>query len=299
MRIRHLRYFLIVAEEQNFARAAAKVHIEASPLSRAMKELESDLGVHLFRRNKGRIQLTWAGEVFRKEARRILTFIEDARVRVRAAAQGYQEQLRIGLTDRLAQPQLARLLALCREEEPLTTIRITEMTVNEMVDALNHGQIDAGFTVHATPGDGLHTQRVWLDNPVIAIPKHHPLLALDTVPLNEAAQYPLILYHPELCSGGHDVVHRWFQDAALQPPSNTDYVSGHEAMMMLVAAGYGIGIGLESQITLYSHPVVIIRPTTDNITNAATFIAIPDKPPSDELIRFITRAQHIGGLEKM
>lgn len=88
MRIRHLRYFLVVADELSFSRAAARVHIEPSPLSRAIKELEAELGVRLLQRNRGRIKLTWAGEVFREEARRMLTFMDGARTRVQAAARG-------------------------------------------------------------------------------------------------------------------------------------------------------------------------------------------------------------------
>ncbi|EPB9498152.1 LysR family transcriptional regulator [Pseudomonas aeruginosa] len=76
MRIRHLHYFLIVAEEQSFARVATRVHIEASPLSRAISELESQLGVKLFGRTKGSIKLTWPGEAFRDEAWPILSFVE-------------------------------------------------------------------------------------------------------------------------------------------------------------------------------------------------------------------------------
>ncbi|MDM3063963.1 LysR family transcriptional regulator [Citrobacter sp. CK180] len=132
MRIRHLHYFLIVAEEQSFARAAARVHIEPSPLSRAIKELETQLGVRLLDRTKGRIRLTWPGEVFREEARRMLAFMDNAQTRVNSASQGYRGRLRIGLADSLAQPRLTRLLARCREEEPRTEIRIDEMTVNEM-----------------------------------------------------------------------------------------------------------------------------------------------------------------------
>lgn len=91
MRIRHLRYFLIVAEEQSFARAATRVHIEASPLSRAIKELENQLGVELLQRTKVRIQLTWPGEVFREEARRIVAYFENAQTRVHSASKGYHD----------------------------------------------------------------------------------------------------------------------------------------------------------------------------------------------------------------
>ncbi|OWJ93224.1 LysR family transcriptional regulator [Pseudomonas sp. A46] len=294
MRIRYLRYFLVVAEELCFSRAAARVHIEPSPLSRAIKELELGLGVSLFQRTKAGIRLTWAGEVFQEEARRVLRFMEDAQSRVHAAEKGYRGRLRIGLTDSLAQPSLAKLLARCREEEPLTEVKIVEMTVSEMVKALEHDQIDAGFTVHTELSTRLVKEVVWTDRPVIAIPRNHPLLSLEKIPLQEVSRHPLILCHPESCSGGYNVIRRWFREYALPMPSIAEYVSGHEPMMMLVAAGYGIGVGLASQITLYSHPDVIIRPVTDDVPSTATFITMFDKPCAEELSRFISRAHQVG-----
>jgi DNA-binding transcriptional LysR family regulator len=116
--------------------------------------LESDPEVHLICRQHGHLQLTRAGETFRNEARRrMLSFLESACARVHAVEHGYHGQIRIGLTDHLAQPQLIRLLARCREEEPHTDIHILEMSVDEMGEALDHGRIDAGFTVHPEPGD--------------------------------------------------------------------------------------------------------------------------------------------------
>jgi DNA-binding transcriptional LysR family regulator len=294
MRIRHLHYFLVVAEELSFSRAAARVHIEPSPLSRAIKELESELGVRLLQRTKRHIHLTWAGEVFREEARRMLSFMEGAQNRVQAAEKGYRGRLRIGLTDSLAQPRFTKLLARCREEEPFTQVKIVEMTVNEMVKALAHDQIDAGFTVHTGLSTGLIKEVVWTDRPVIAIPKNHPLLSFEKIPLREVVRHTLILCHPELCSGGYEVTHRTFREFTVPLPEIAEYVSGHEPMMMLVAAGYGIGFGLESQVTLYNHPDVIIRPVTDDVPSAATFITMLDQPPSEELSRFITRAQRVG-----
>ncbi|QNE50844.1 LysR family transcriptional regulator [Klebsiella michiganensis] len=295
MRIRHLRYFLIVAEEQNFVRAAARVHIEPSPLSRAIKELENQLGVRLLYRTKGRIRLTWPGEVFCEEARHMLALMDNAQARVNSASQGYRGRLRIGLADSLAQPRLTQLLARCREEEPRTEIRVAEMTVNEMLQALHHDQIDVGFTVDGEATNGCVKTMVWADRPVIAIPTHHPLLSFDKVHLGEVLRYSLILCHPERCEGGHNVIRRWFNDGGLPSPSVAEYVSGHEMMIMLVAAGYGVGIGLKSQIALYSHPDVIIRPVADEVPNVATFIVVPEKPVSSELERFMKRAQEIGG----
>ncbi|CAI2479861.1 Cyn operon transcriptional activator [Serratia ficaria] len=294
MRIRHLHYFLIVAEEQSFTRAAARVHIEPSPLSRAIKELENQLGVRLLDRAKGRIRLTWPGEVFREEARRMLAFMDSAQTRVNSASQGYRGRLRIGLADSLAQPRLTRLLARCREEEPRTEVRIAEMTVQEMLQALRHDQIDVGFTVDGEAVNSCVKEPVWAERPAIAIPTHHPLLSFDKVPLEEALRYPLIFCHPEQCAGGHNVIRRWFNDGLSPSLSVAEYVSGHEPMIMLVAAGYGIGIGLESQMALYSHPDVIVRPVADEVPDSTTFIVVPDRPASKEMERFIKRAQEIG-----
>lgn len=296
MRIRHLHYFLVVAEEQSFARAAARVHIEPSPLSRAIRDLEHQLGVQLLHRAKGRIRLTWAGQVFREEARRIVTFIESAKNRVQSASQGFHGRLRIGLADSLAQPRLTRLLARCREEEPRTEVRIIEMSVNEMLQALSHDQIDIGFTVDNSNTPGYRKEAVWTERPAIAIPTHHPLLSHETIPVSEALRYPLVLCHPERCAGGYNVIRRWFNDSSLPSPNIAEYVSGHEPMIMLVAAGYGIGIGLESQISLYSHPDVIIRAAANEIPDTATYIVTLENNSSVELKRFIERAFIIGGM---
>ncbi len=295
MRLRNFRYFLVVAEEKSFTRAATRVHIEPSPLSRAIKELEAHFGVQLLNRSKGRIRLTWAGEVFRDEAQRILAFLDSAQTRVKSASQGYRGQLRIGLSDNLAQPNLTKLLALSREEEPQTEVRIAEMTTREMLQAIRLDQIDAGFTIDAEAmNDSLKTV-VWMERPVIVVPARHPLLALERVPLREAQRYPLILYHPERCAAGHKVISQWLHSSPCPALTVAEYVSGHEPMLMLVAAGYGIGIGLASQTAIYNHPEVVVRPVHDENLQVSTFIAVSDdRPISPELERFIKRACQIG-----
>lgn len=295
MRLRHLRYFLEVAKEKSFTRAAAKVNIESSPLSRAIKDLEAQLGVQLLYRTKGRIDLTWAGEVFVDEARRILAFVEMAQARVKSAAQGYRGHLRVGLADGLAQPNLTRLLARCREDEPRTEIQIFEMTLSEMLVALKHDQLDAGFTIDSDESSGCSQTPVWIERPAFAVPTRHPLLALDRIPLSEAARYPLIMCHPERCASGYKAIRRWLQDSKHEMPVVAQHVSSHEPMMMLVAAGYGIGIGLASQIALYTHPDVIVRPLFDQALEVTTSIITSDeRQTSPELERFMVRAREIG-----
>ncbi len=99
MELRHLRYFLAVAEELHFARAAERLHIEQSPLSRAIKELEEELGVVLFARTTRSTRLTHAGTLLLEHVRRVFTALEQARDSVKAAANGFYGQLRVALSE--------------------------------------------------------------------------------------------------------------------------------------------------------------------------------------------------------
>ncbi|WP_153015400.1 LysR family transcriptional regulator, partial [Ventosimonas gracilis] len=122
MELHHLRRFVILAEELHFTRAAERLHIEQSPLSRNIKELEDDLGVTLFHRDRRGTRLTSAGRTFLKEARRLLTVMEQVRENVKAVASGLRGSLQIAVSDGVIDPRLSAFLARCREEEPETEI---------------------------------------------------------------------------------------------------------------------------------------------------------------------------------
>ncbi|MDX1252013.1 MAG: LysR family transcriptional regulator [Gammaproteobacteria bacterium] len=203
MELRHLRYFIAVAEELHFARAAERLHIEQSPLSRAIKDLEYDLGIQLFERTTRSTRLTWAGQVFLDEARRVLSTLEQAKASAKAAATGYRGTLRIALSDGIASPQLVALLAQHREEEPEVEIRLFETTLAQQMKGLSSGLYDAGFAHAAEVGEGIIAEPVWIDSLVIVVPARHPLLTHKRIPLEELVRYPLVLCHPEACEGGH------------------------------------------------------------------------------------------------
>ena len=114
MELRHLRCFMAVAEELHFARAAERLHMEQSPLSRAIKELEEELDVVLFARTTRSTRLTRAGKLFLEHVRRVFTVLEQARDSVKAAAHGFHGQLRVALSDGITPSRLPALLALCR-----------------------------------------------------------------------------------------------------------------------------------------------------------------------------------------
>jgi DNA-binding transcriptional LysR family regulator len=289
MELRHLRYFLAVAEELHFARAAERLHIEQSPLSRAIKDLESDLGVQLFERTTRSTHLTWAGQVFLTETRRVLTTLEQAVSTTKAAATGYRGTLRIALSDGVAQPWFAALLAQSREEEPDVEIRLFEVALADQIKGLRSNLYDAGFALASEPVEGITVQAVWADPLVIAVPARHPLLAHKRIPLAELIRYPLVLCHPEQCEGFYRQIERILRTA----PSGiivAEHASTFDLMMTLVAAGYGLGFAKESHLAFCRHPEIVSRPLAGKPQVLTTYLLRPTAEPSEPLSRFVTRA---------
>lgn len=289
MELRHLRCFIAVAEELHFARAAERLHIEQSPLSRAIKELEADLGVRLFERTTRSTRLTWAGQVFLEDVRRVFTTIDQAKASVKAAATGYRGILRIALSDSVAQPRLAALLAQCRDEEPEVEIRLFEKPLSQQVKGLRSGLYDAGLAQTADVGKGIIAEPVWSDALVVAVPARHPLLAHKRIPLDEVLRYPLVLCQLEMCEGYCRQIETVLR-AADTRPIVAEYVATLDLMMTLVTAGYGLGFASASQIPVCRHQEVIARPLAGLAPMLTTYLLRPDVDPSEQLNRFINRA---------
>lgn len=289
MELRHLRYFVAVAEELHFARAAERLHIEQSPLSRAIKELEHVLSVQLFERTTRSTRLTWAGQVFLEDVRRVFITIDQAKASVKAAATGYRGILRIALSDSVAQPQLAALLARCREEEPDVEIRLFEKPLSQQVKGLLSGLYDAGFAQSDDVGKGIVAEPVWSDALVVAVPARHPLLAHKRIPLDEVLRYPLVLCQPEMCEGYSRQIEAVLRSASTQPIV-AEHVGTLDLMMTLVTAGYGLGFASASQVPVCRHQEVVARPLAGRSPMLTTYLLRPDTDPSEQLNRFIDRA---------
>ncbi|NDP37814.1 MAG: LysR family transcriptional regulator [Rhodoferax sp.] len=294
MELRHLRCFIAVAEELHFARAAERLHMEQSPLSRAIKELEYQLGVQLFERTTRRTQLTWAGKVMLDEAHRIFVAIEQAKASVKGAASGYRGCLRIALSDGIAQSRLATLLAQCREKEPEVEIRLSETSLSQQIKGLHSDLFDAGLAQSDDVGDGITAEPIWSDPLMVLVPARHPILEHRRLPLDEVLRYPLVLCHPEACEGFWRQVKRVLRtvDAKLIV---ADRAPTLDLMMTLVAAGYGLGFATEAQIAGCRNPDVIARPLAGRSPMVTTYLLRPDTEPSEQLSRFIDRVSPVEG----
>ena len=292
MELRHLRCFLAVAEELHFARAAERLHIEQSPLSRAIKELEEELGVVLFARTTRSTRLTRAGKLFLDHVPRVFTALQQARDSVKAAANGFHGQLRIALSDGITPSRLPALLALCRQEEPEVEIRLTEVPLAQQIKGLHDDLYDVGFARADEVGDGIIALPVWNDPLMVAVPARHPLLAHKRIPLEELLRYPLVLCDPQACEGHARQVERVLRRVDMEPLV-AERVASCDLMMALVSAGFALGLTGAAHIATSREQGVVARPLAGRSPMLMTYLLRLDGEPSETLARFIERVQAI------
>jgi len=296
MNLRHIRAFIAVAEELHFGRAAKRLHIEQSPLSRTIHQLESDLGVALLKRTPRGVRLTWAGRIFLEDAQRISLAFEQAQARARAAAAGYHGTLRIALSDGIGPARLSALLALCRGEAPNVSIRLFETPLGQLLSGLGMDLFDAGLALSDEVGEEIVASPVWQDPLMVAMPVRHPLLAFKEVPLEEVVSYPLVLCHPEVCEGCSRRCERLLRSVAAQPKV-AEYVTTHDLMLALVAAGYGVGFSSTAHLASCRQTEVVVRPLAGQSASLTTYLLRPAGEPTGPLMQFIERAERVGRLQ--
>jgi DNA-binding transcriptional LysR family regulator len=188
--LRHPRGFLAVAEELHFARAAERLHIDQSPLSRTIKKLEEDLGAPLCARTTRSTRLTRVGKLFLEHVPRVFAALEQARASVQAAAAGYDGQLRIALSDGVTPARLSTLMALCRQEDPDIAIRFSEVPLSQQLKGLHEDLYDVRFAQSAEVGDGILAEPAWSDPLHVVVPARHPLRIGRTNALSTPAPRP-------------------------------------------------------------------------------------------------------------
>lgn len=196
MELRHLRYFVAVAEEQNITRAAARLHVSQPPLSRQIRDLEDELGTPLLERTRRAVRLTPAGWAFLEECYPILRQAEQAVRAARAAAAGGQGELKFGYAPGPTQEFLRELLRRLRETDPGLRIELHDLTTEEMMTGLRAGKLDAALAVQPRPEAlrGITFEKVREDPMVAAISPEHRLASRKVVALSELATEPLVIF---------------------------------------------------------------------------------------------------------
>lgn len=182
MELRHLRYFITVAEELNFSKAALKLYTAQPSLSQQIKDLEEDVGVKLFNRTKRKVELTEEGAVFLEQARLTLAQADKAVAMARQVSQAKQQMLRIGFVPVAEMKIFPYILPNLRVQNPDLKIELLSLNNNEQMRLLKKGDLDLTFTRHNFNSDEIESQFVIREPLIFLLPKDHPLAKYERIP---------------------------------------------------------------------------------------------------------------------
>jgi DNA-binding transcriptional LysR family regulator len=244
MEMRHLRYFIAVAEELHFTRAAERLHIGQPPLSHAIQQLEADVGARLFERTKRWVRLTEAGKLFLVDARRILALSEQAADTARRAERGEAGELRIGFTfSTPLTPLFATAINRYRADFPAVSLTLHEMSTLRQLDALAARTLDLGFI---RPIDGAIPDTLALtalrEDPLVAVlPTTLALAQQAAVSISDLEHLPFVMYPQSAGTGIYPQIFRLCRAAGFVPRIGQE--AGEASTIIgLVAAGCGVSL---------------------------------------------------------
>lgn len=241
MDLRHLRYFVAVAEELHFGRAAERLHISQPPLSHQIQDLERDLGVELFHRTRHFVVLTEAGRLFLDEARHVLDDAEHAIGIAQKAARGEIGRLAVGFGPAPENGVLRRVLSTFLSRHPDVSLDLRNLYTTEQIEALINRQIQVGFPLLPILHRDLVVESIGSERLVVAFPLEHPLASRDRVGLGDLRNEPFVRLSPELGTAFCELVTRSCGESGFKP--RVAHEAGHmNTILAFVAAGLGVSI---------------------------------------------------------
>jgi DNA-binding transcriptional LysR family regulator len=239
--LRRLRYFVAVAEELHFGRAARRLNLSQPPLSVQIRTLEREIGTPLLVRTQRRVELTEAGRVLLDEARRLLDQAEAAVVHVRRAAEGAIGRLAIGFVSTVDYSILPPLVRRFRQKHPGIALKLLELTGDRQQALLQSGELDLGLSILPSPGAGLTMRPVFREPLIAAVPANHRLAGRRRTALRSLAQEPFIQFPRELAPGLYDLAIAACQKAGFTPHLAQEAIQ-MQTILGLVAAGLGVAL---------------------------------------------------------
>ncbi|MBI4443740.1 MAG: LysR family transcriptional regulator [Acidobacteria bacterium] len=239
MELRHLLYFLAVAEELHFGRAARRVHISQPPFSRQIQQLETELGVQLLNRTKRKVELTDAGRVLVGEARLILQEVERAAGLVKEADRQKLSRLVVGCPP--PNNLVLRILRVFAERYPEVHILVKSLLTPQQIEALRDGLIDVGFLSLPVDREGLVIETILREQLVVALPKNHHLSTRRNIPLRALVNDTLIVLPLHMSVGRYGLVAEMCRRAGFSL-RDVHEVDNIHTMLELVGSGFGVAL---------------------------------------------------------
>jgi DNA-binding transcriptional LysR family regulator len=258
--VRHLQYFLAVADELHFGRAAQRLHIAQPALSRAIRRLEHALDAHLFERDSRHVTLTPAGEAFIPDARAAVDRLAHGIAAARRAAGG-SPMLSVGFPSSLANGLIPALVAELARSEPPSRIELRELTVSEQLVALRAGDLDVGFVYPSQHVpfelDGLVLEELRTERLFAALSRDHALATATEIPLSRLAEEPWIVLAPSATPYGDRELLALTVPAGFEPRV-VQQASSVRACLALAASGLGVTLVPESAVDLHRDDLAFV-----------------------------------------
>jgi DNA-binding transcriptional LysR family regulator len=265
METRQLRYFVQVAEELHFGRAAQSLGIAQPPLSQQIMKLEEELGVKLFQRTSRRVELTAAGKSLLEEARLILARIEAAREMARQVSEGISGSLNVGAVGPALDTFLPEWTRRLLTANPQVRVTLHELRSDQQIEWLTGGRLDIGFLrLYDHDLRGLSHRTILKQSYVLALPTRHPLTRRKSIPLAALHQVEMIMAPRRNRPSLHDRILTCLQ-AAGASIQIVQEASSKRTEIALVAAGIGAALVPEAYVHVFKRPGVVYRPLVGDL----------------------------------
>lgn len=291
MELRHLRYFVVLAEELHFGRAARRLAISQPPLSVAIRQLEASVAAQLFERNSKEVRLTPAGQALQVSARRLLQQAEEAAAEARDVSQGSAGRLRIGFVGAMLYRGLPQALARFRAAHPAVRITLAELNSGEQMTELLHDRMDIGF-VHTSrmPAELRHV--LLLSEPFVAcLPAGHRLARRRAVSLADLRDEPFVLFSRNASPDYHERILSICADAGFRPEVRHE-VRHWLSVVSLVSQGLGVALVPDAM----RHAALrgaVFRPLEEDVARSDAY-GVWREGPGNVLIQGFLQAMQAG-----
>ncbi|WP_089605832.1 DNA-binding transcriptional regulator HcaR [Acinetobacter piscicola] len=291
MELRHLRYFIAVAEELNFSRAALKLYTAQPSLSQQIKDLEEDVGVRLLNRTKRKVELTEEGAVFLEQARLTLAQAEKAVAMARQVSQAKQQLLRIGFVPVAEIKVFPYVLPNLRVQDPELKIELLSLNNLEQMRAIKKGELDISFTRHNFHSNEIESKFVLRDPLIFILPKDHPLAKYERIPVKALNGIDFILPVEEQSGTLHDII----LDFAKAQGIEFNIVQKVDNILFNISS---IGMGLSCTILpAYIAPLTmnntVIRPLDIELPHLDLYVSYRKKFTSIAVQKFIEQLDKV------
>ena len=258
--LRHLRYFVAVAEERSFLKAAERLHISQPPLSTQIKDLEQGLGVSLLERSSKGITLTPAGEVFYNESRAVLARVEHARIAAQRASRGEEGHLTVGFISIVDYSFLPAALKTFRMRYPKVEVQLQELTTDAQIVELLADNLDVGLALAPVEHDLLEFRRIVDEKLVLAAsPEHLPQASSRArVSIKAFSHHPFVMIPRPMAPGYYDTFVAFCRECGFSP-NIAQQAKQMQTVISLVSNGFGVAMVPESITNLRRDGVVYLN----------------------------------------